>query len=661
MILLLLLLVLPLTSADILVDKQPNKIYNLGDVATISLTVKSSAAISGSFNMDLVCGSNSINFYKNPIVLSAGQEKKIESSLILTKDLIGDSIGDCKVKAFLGSDSVLTSVFKISDFATVTPAFQRFEFNPGENIFVKGKAVKENGENVNGFVELLIILDSGTDPLVSQQSTVNGGSFTINATLPKDLASGSYLVQINVKEKDIGGIVTNQGSSSQNIAINQVPTTLEIVFENTEVEPGTDLKVKSILHDQTGQKIDTIVFISVKNRNNRVLEQKEVATDEFFEYPITYDESPATWKVVAVSNKLTTESPFSITEKIAADVQIMNKTVLVTNIGNVPYNRTVSISLGNKSVDLSVYVDVGESEKYILTAPDGSYDVKILADGRVVGANNVFLTGNVIDAQKAPGTIGSLLDRNSTVWIFVILVLALFAFIVFRRVYKRNFFGYIGSKIGAKEEFSPLSKNSLVSSRNPAEISMSIKGEKQDVCVVAIHVKNVSDIQNKEGNAQEMLQKIVDLADSEKAVVYESQDVIFFIFAPGKTKTFGNEKTALNFAQKVLGVLEHHNKMFKQDIKFGISLNYGTIVAKQESTVFRFMAMGTLMTSTKKIASIADSEVLIAERLNDRIRSEAKTVKQHKSGIDVFSLKEMKNTEDHSKFIRGFLDRLDKK
>jgi len=41
----------------------------------------------------------------------------------------------------------------------------------------------------------------------------------------------------------------------------------------------------------------------------------ELATDEFLEYPIKYNEAPGQWKVVAVSNKITSEANFKILEK----------------------------------------------------------------------------------------------------------------------------------------------------------------------------------------------------------------------------------------------------------------------------------------------------------------------------------------------------------
>ena len=58
------------------------------------------------------------------------------------------------------------------------------------------------------------------------------------------------------------------------------------VFEDEEILPGTFLEVKAVLHDQTGDEINSTVFITIKNSDDKILEQKEINTDELFDYSI---------------------------------------------------------------------------------------------------------------------------------------------------------------------------------------------------------------------------------------------------------------------------------------------------------------------------------------------------------------------------------------
>lgn len=654
----LMFLVIPSASAKIIINTQPNSVYNLGDIIPVAVTISTATNTSGLLNMDLSCGSNKTNFYKNPF---SGSQGTMESSLVLTKNIIGELKGTCTIMAFLGTDSTFTGNFEISDSITIQSNLSKTEFNPGENILVSGNAVKENGNPANGFVELSIL--DGNSSVLTQSRTVNNGAFSINITLPKDIKAGNYLLRIRVYEQDLSGDTTNSGFRDNNIYIKQVPTSLEIVFEASEVEPGTSVKVKAVLHDQTGVKIDSLAFLTIKNNNGKILNQIELSTDEFLEFPIAYNEAPFFWKVVAVSNKLTSESSFKILEKENASIGIINKTVLITNTGNIPYNKTVLVKIGDEPFNIDVFLKVDETKRWILTAPDGEYDVEIIADGKITGAS-VALTGSTVDVKKASASVGSLV-RFPAAWIFILAVLGFVVFIFFKRGYQKSFVGYISSRVpkkGHKANASHTVDYVHIPKSAKAELALSIRGEKQDVSMITLKVKNMASIKHshgREGGAGETLKKIIDFAESHKAATHESHDSIFFIFAPARTKTFRNEGNALKVAQKIKEILNEHNRLFKQKIDFGISLNYGTIIGKQEPDSFKFMGMGNLMMQSKKIASIADSDVLMGERIADRLRSIVKAEKHRKENMDVYSIREIKNHEEHEKFLRGFMKRMD--
>lgn len=659
-ILMLILLLFPLISAKIIISQQPEEIYNLGDVISIPMKVVSSGEMLGSLNIDLMCEGEKVNYKIGIPLLSAGEEYTTNIYIPLIKSEIGELKGECKVKAYLREDFALTNEFKISDLILLETDFQALEFDPGEKLSIEGQATLENGKAVNGFIELSIA--EGNNSILSYLETINNGLFSINTSLPKNIKAGALLLKLNAYEIDANGETTNKGFLDQNIRINQIPTSLEIVFESKEVEPGTYLRAKAVLYDQTGKKILSTSTITIKNRNDKIIEQIEIATDEFFEFPILYNEAPSKWKVVAASNELTSESLFTIIEKESIDIEIVNRTLTITNTGNVLYNKTALIKIDGKTLNFDVYLEVDESQKYIITAPDGSYNIEVISGNNVV-SGEVLLTGKTINVKKAPATVGSLV-KYPLVWIFVILILGFIVFIAFRRSHKKTFIGHISSKRkkeGIKSKLIPLAKKSLVNSRNKAELSLSIKGDKQNVSVVALNIKNLKEIQSKKGNAEETLQKIVDSAEENKAVTYESNNTLFFILAPIKTRTFKNEKMVLEIANKIKKTLENHNKMSKQKINFGISLNYGTIVAKQDKDSFKFMSLGTLMNSAKKISSLAEGNILLSEKMNDVFGSHIKTTKQEKRGIDVYSIKEIRNVEEHKKFIRNFLDRIEGK
>ncbi|HUW43496.1 MAG TPA: hypothetical protein VMV95_00860 [Bacillota bacterium] len=653
------LVLFPLTSATLIINQQPAEVYNLGDVISVPVKVVSTGEMLGSLNIDLICGTQKVNYKVGIPLLSVGEEYETNLYIPLIKSEIGELKERCKMRVSLGADSVLTKEFKISDLILMDANLSILEFDPGETLFINGQAIRENGAPANGFIELSIL--EGNNSILNHLETVKNGVFSINTILPNKIKAGALILNLNLYEIDSDGKITNKGFLNQNIRINQIPTSLEIVFESKEVIPGTNLKIKSVLYDQTGEKIPSIAKITLKNRNDKIMEQTEIATEEFLEFPILYNEFPSKWKVIASSNELTSESLFTILEKESISIEIINKTLTIANTGNVLYNKTALIKIGNKTLNIDLYLEVDESQKYIITAPDGEYNVKVIT-GDTDFSGQVALTGKTIDVKKAPGKIGSII-KYPLIWIFIILILGFVVFITFRRGSKKTFVGHISSKIrkgGEKGKLIPLVKGSLVNSRNKAELSLSIKGDKQNVSLVALNIKNLKEIQAKKSNVEETLQKIVNLSEENKAVTYESNNDLFFILAPTKTRTFKNEKMALEIANKIKEILSNHNKMAKQKINFGISLNYGTIVAKQEKDSFKFMSLGTLMAATKKIASLAEENILLSEKMNDVFGSSVKTTKHEKSGMDVYSIKEIRNVEEHKKFIRNFLDRIER-
>ncbi|MEM3091356.1 MAG: hypothetical protein QXU39_01720, partial [Candidatus Pacearchaeota archaeon] len=367
---------------------------------------------------------------------------------------------------------------------------------------------------------------------------------------------------------------------------------------------------------------------------------------------------PAIWKVEATYNDLTAKSSFNIIKKEEIEINIINRSLIIKNIGNVPYNKTINVRIGGEERNFNVYLKVGESKKYILTAPDGGYSVEVNYDNKNL-SKIVALTGNVIDIKSPSKGIKSI--KNNFFWIFILLILVFVVFIILKKIYKKPFFGYLPTKpIRTKEvdeKFLPLEKTPFIANTNvKTELTPSIKGEKQDVPIITLNIKNMVEIKSNKTNAQETIQKVIDIAEENKAVTYESSNNIFFILSPIKTKTFKNEKIALSIARKIKEILDYHNRMFKQKIIFGISLCYGTIVSSWDKKLFKFIGLGNILPSAKKISSQSQGEILLDEKMNNLLRNYIKTEKDLNS--NTYTLKDIKiEDEEHKKFIRKFMDR----
>ncbi len=643
-------------SADIIFNQQFQQVYNLGDDIDIPITISSLNDVSGTLKINLICNGTAVNILTwNELGLKVGHPKEIPYSFRLVKDAIGGSRGTCNIQAIFGSDNTDTQVspeFKISDQLNIESTLKRTEFNPGEVIEISGKVMRENGENANGFIDADIITED-INQNITQAGAIIEGVFSMNVSLPSNIKAGSYTINLNAYEKDFKDIITNTGTSQQDISVLQFPTNLEVILENNEINPGESLKIKAILHDQTGEQLNSTAFITIKDNTDKILEQEEVQTGEVMEYSTKFNQPPVEWKIFAISSKISAEETFRIKEKEDISLEIVNKTILVTNTGNVPYNRTLLVKVGDTPLNIQVELEVNESRKYVLTAPDGDYNVEIASsDGENKFSDTMSLTGNAVDIKEVSGN-----SLKATAWIILFLILAVSAYIIFKKVRRKKFFGHVNRR---KREFRemPVLKDNSIKTSNKAELSLSIKGEKQDVSIICLRIKNLKEMRYGRGSAAESIRKAMDIAEENNAVVYENQDYLFFIFAPSRTRTFKNEKTALDVAENIEAILKEHNKMFNQKMNFGISLHNGTIVAKTENGIFAFMSMGTMITAAKKIASLAGEEILLSDKINDMLRTYARTEKNIREGVPVFIVKEVKReNEEARKFIEKFMNR----
>jgi len=70
---------------------------------------------------------------------------------------------------------------------------------------------------------------------------------------------------------------------------------------------------------------------------------------------------------------------------------------------------------------------------------------------------NVLLTGKAINVKEA-SNIAIKLIRHPFVWVFILAVLGFVAFTIFRKGYKRSFFGYMNLRNRNKTKPTPLKK-----------------------------------------------------------------------------------------------------------------------------------------------------------------------------------------------------------
>ncbi|MFB6246906.1 MAG: hypothetical protein ABEI74_04935 [Candidatus Pacearchaeota archaeon] len=670
-------LLISFASAEIILENEPKEVYSIGDALSTSATIEVNQDTSGELNVDLICDGQEINLRKQPRYFISmnvhGGERDITTTSLISNDLVGSSQKNCLVKiSFADMEPVTTNEFEISNKISMDIESNQTSFEPNSTAVFEGTATKANGEASEGVLEFQI-KGNNNNTIIDKKTTINKSNFSIKASFPEDLAAGSYIAEFTAYETNDEGEKTNQGSAKEEITIEQVPSNLEIILGKEEVQAGKSININSVLHDQTGKRIETNSTITIRNGQQEIVKEIEKETGNSYSLNTSSNESMANWTVIAQSQGVTSQRTFSITENKEIDVKISGSRINITNKGNVPYNDTVDIQIGNETTEVNASLAVGESESYRLTAPDGEYKVTVYEGQEEKASTRTTLTGSSVGAKQGDAGRGIM---STFAWVFVVLVLGFVSYVYFQRTRNKTFFTREPTatnkhmKNPAKSQVTQQvqkpqekSKHGL-NAKNKAEVSLSISGDKQKTTAVCIHLKNLHEMEESKGYAEQTLQKIVYYAERHKAYTYEDNENLYFLLAPSKTKTFQNESIALNIAVTAKRTLQKHNKLFKKNIEYGISINSGEAIFKEEGQGGKFMSVSKLVPFSQKLAAQsknAQATVLASKEVTDKLKSRIKADK-FKDQDDVYQITGIKkyNDEDTQNFIKKFQERMEK-
>ncbi|MFA5174363.1 MAG: hypothetical protein WC438_04240 [Candidatus Pacearchaeota archaeon] len=672
---------LPVLSAGVYFS-QLNEVYNLGD--TIKTSVEVSPLEFGPLKVQLICAGKSVlAFYGNP---SASEEIELPLNYLFLEDIKG---GDCYFSADYNKLEYQSRTFKISNVLNIFLDKNNYVVKPGENITVSGTAKRINGVGINGDVEItipllslaennLVINDTSTNETETNESDIviesNTGTFHANVVdgvfsrnfdLPSDTAAGNYRIDVNAFEM-IDDQKTSEGLAMADLEVLQILKGIDLAINLNNINPGQVFDFKPSLLDQTGTIISDEVSILITNEEQERIYEKIYTSGETAGYDIPTNFSSGYYTIKASSGEFETSKTFFVNEKTMLSFEIVNDTLIVTNIGNIPYKKDFEIELNGKPFVRSLNLDLGEIQKFKLTG-DGLYDV-IVSDGEnEIMQNGVALTGNSVNV-KAIGD-GSVIFSSPVVWIFLIIVLGAGILFLFRNMLKKKSFAYpfsrkkkimeikgnpVVKEAIAKHEEGAIAPRSLVAPKK-AEHVLVLTGPKNTVSMVALKVKNELSKESKIN-----LGLIIEKIKGNKGVVYESRDYYFIIFSPLMTRVNKNEAHAAKTAELLEILLKKYNRKFKHRIEFGIAVGSGEIINKIEDQTLKFTPLGSFLVSLKKVAEASKEKVLITKEAHEKSGGEIKGNKISVNGIDAYELKNVVDSEANQKFLQSFMERMNK-
>ena len=494
------------------------------------------------------------------------------------------------------------------------------------------------------------------------------GDFSINIVLVEDTPAGNYRIDVRAYEQDSLGKVLSEGVAMASLGISQILTNIDIALGVAEIDPMESFNFKPMLLDQTGNSIYDEVSVVIKDKElNRMFEQI-VDSGETIEYLIPSNLTSDYYDIEARSGEISFLKKFFVREKAIVKFELRNNTLIVTNIGNIPYKKDIQIDLNGKSFIKKVDLELQGLQEFKLSGSVGSYEVKISDGEREEVYSGVALTGKAVNVEAVKR--GFIALNTPIVWIFFIIILGAGVLFLFRNILKKKSFAYPFSKVKGKltkiklkkkgevkdKSITPqtkskdeISKTQGIGLVNQAEQVLVLKGHKTKATILGLKIKNNLDKQAKIG-----LNKIIQPVYKQKGAVYERGEFVLIIFSPLMTKTYKNEAIAAKVAQEISGKLIEYNKKFASKIDLGIAINSGEIVNKIENKKLKFTALGNLIPGVKRIAESSSGEVLLTKEAYERSTSEIKSTKKG----DVYEVRSILDREKNKEFIDNFLKRV---
>jgi len=715
------LMFLPIVSAGIFFSELNSK-YNLGDV--VELNVKADPIIKDRLlKIILFCnGVDIIEFNNLP-----DEQGNVNVKLPLNYHTIRDANGNCFFFGDYAGESRKSIEFEISKLLIVKLATEAFFANPEDEIVVSGTAEKLNGVSVDGEVEITIpllnllevseveITEETTTNATTNQSSENQSTqssennsqtqetqtqqtqteqttptqfstgkfygkvidkqFSLTLKIPENAPAGDYRIDVLVYEQ-IDSYRTSEGVAIASLKVFQVLKNIELALNDFNFDPGTSIDIKTTLLDQTGRSIGGEISVIIKDENQKYFE-KIGRSQENIQYLIPTNLSSGYYNLIASSSggEVNSTKKIFVNEKAIASFNLANETLIVKNIGNIPYRKDIQVELNAKSFIKRVSLELGESAKFKLTGADELYNVKISDGESELTMDSVRLTGRVINVAAVGEPIFGL--YNPIVWIFLIVVALIAILFLIRNVFKKKSFAYHGGKEGVVElrpkqvEFEEkaemyekkptkelfktekeLKTEKVIPFYGKADSVLVLKGHKSQSAALVLKIKN------KIGRAgREILEKSMNYIYDNKGAVYEQANSIVAVFSPLMTGSNKNEALAARSAKNIFNELNNYNKSAKEKIDFGIAINTGEIINKFENNKLKFTALGNFVIAGKRLADISNNQILLTKSAYERGISEIKANKKNVGGIEFYEITDVVDTDKSKKFIKDFLER----
>lgn len=231
---------------------------------------------------------------------------------------------------------------------------------------------------------------------------------------------------------------------------------VDIEFPNgNEFSPGEEITFKATIYDDSGKPLEGPIEITIQD-SEKTITKSSIDSTKVTSIDLK-NAASGQGIITAEAQNAKAIAFFDIGREELASFELDKSNLIVTNIGNTPYERTITITIGDTVGTQTPHLEIGESVTYRLIAPEGDYNIKV-TDGKtslIRGGIKLSGTGNVIgaiddSASNRAGITGgvspeegdiailSYIKQNKFIYVFVAVIFAATILIAIERQYRKN-------------------------------------------------------------------------------------------------------------------------------------------------------------------------------------------------------------------------------
>jgi len=163
--------------------------------------------------------------------------------------------------------------------------------------------------------------------------------------------------------------------------------------EDKIVNIGDSIQIKINLRDEANNLINDNVQIRLQDVKENFIVEQIIQSNAFEEIKLPENIIAGEGKIIVNYKENEVSESFFIGENKKAKFEIQGEKLIVTNIGNIKYDKKIYITIGETTGVKSPSLSVGASTSYRLIAPAGVYNIKITDGQDTITRNEVRLTG----------------------------------------------------------------------------------------------------------------------------------------------------------------------------------------------------------------------------------------------------------------------------